>query len=274
MPALEGISGYATHPAGTQTAITMSGNDSLMIRSFDISGTTRARLLSMWGYTQVIGSARLRSPRMHDNVRGIQLQTTTKVADPLVWGSEFLQPLYAQDTLIGEVTAPTDAAGNFEYLAALIYYENLPGVAASLISPAQVRKLGLHYLGQICTITAGVGGGYTGSQAINITADNFIANQWYALIGATTDTACVAIRVQGVDIGNLGVLIPGCVNTPSQGSRWFTFLSEWYGLPLVPCFNSANKSGIFVSVAQDQGGALCNVTLHMVLLQGTPVWNQ
>jgi len=274
MPAIEGISGYATHPGATQTAVTMSGSDSLMIRSFDISGSTRARLLAMWGYTQVIGSVRIRSPRLHDNVAGIQLQTTTKVADPIVWGSEFLQPLFAQDTLIMEATAPTDAAGNFEYGALLIYYENLPGVVASLISPAQMRKIGLHYIGQKCSITTGAGGGYTGSQAINATVDNFIANQWYALVGATVDTACVAVRVQGVDIGNLGVLIPGCVNTPSQGSRWFPFLSEWYGLPLVPCFNSANKGAIFVSVAQDQGAAAVNVTLHMVLLSGMPAWNQ
>jgi hypothetical protein len=109
---------------------------------------------------------------------------------------------------------------------------------------------------------------------VNITIDNFIANQWYALLGATVDTACVAVRIQGVDIGNLGILIPGAVNTPSQASRFFVFLSEWYGLPLVPCFNSANKSGIFVSVAQDQGGAAVNVTLHFVLLSGTPTWGQ
>ena len=274
MPALEGISGYATHPAGTQTAITMSGADSLTVRSFPLDGTTRARLLSLWGYTQVIGTVRLRSPRMHDNVRGIQLQTTAKVADPMYWGAEFTQPLYAQDTLIGEVSAPTDAAGNFEYLAALLYYDNLPGVSANLISPAQMKKLGLHTLGQYCNIVAGAGGGYTGSQAVNYSADNFQANMWYALLGATVDTACVAVRIQGVDIGNLGILIPGCVNTPEMGGRWFVALSEWYGLPLIPCFNSANKFSIFVSVAQDQGGATVNVTLHFVLLSGQPTWNQ
>jgi len=274
MAALEGISGYATHPAGTQTAITLSGSDSLQIRSFDISGSTRARLLALWGYTQVPGSVRLRSPRMHDNVRGIQINTGTKIPDPMYWSAEFQQPLFAQDTLIGEVTAPTDAAGNFEYLAATIFYENLPGVNASLISPAQLKKIGVHTLGQLCSITAGAGGGYTGSQAVNATADNFIANQWYALLGATVDTACVAVRVQGVDIGNVGILIPGAVSTPSQSGRFFVFLSEKYGIPLIPCFNSANKLAIFVSVAQDQGGAAVNATLHMVLLAGVPAWNQ
>jgi len=248
----------------------MSGQDSLQIRSFDISGSTRARLLAMWGYTQTAGAFRLRSPRLHDNVRGIQIQTAQKVADPLFWGAEFQQPLFAQDTLIGETAAATDAAGNFEYGAALIYYENLPGVVASLITPGQVKQIGLHALGQICSITATASGGYTGSQAVNATADNFIANQWYALIGATVDVPCVAVRVQGVDIGNLGVLIPGSSTTPSQCSRWFAFLSEWYGLPLVPCFNSANKGSVFVSVAQDQGGAAVNVTLHFVLLNGVP----
>jgi hypothetical protein len=274
MPALEGISGYATHPAGTFTALTMNGSDSLAIRSFDISGTIRARLLAMWSYTQVIGNFRLRSPRLHDNVQGIRLRTQGKVADPLLWGNEFQQPLFAQDTLIGEINAPTDAAGNLEIGCALIYYENLPGVSASLISPAQLRQLGVHVIGQDVPITAGGGGSYTGSAAINSSVDNFIANQWYALVGVSVDTACAAVRIQGADIGNLGVLVPGAVNTPSQVSRWFVFLSEWYGLPLIPCFNSANKAGIFVSVAQDQGGAAVNCTLHMVLLQGTPNWGK
>jgi len=274
MPALEGISGYATHPGSTFTALTMSGSDSLQIRSFDISGSTRARLLAMWGYTQVAGNFRIRSPRLHDNVQGIRLRTTTKVADPIYWGSEFQQPLFAQDTLIAEVAASGDSAGNFEYGCALIYYENLPGIAASLITPAQVKAIGLHVIGQDVPITTTTAGGYTGQVAINSSVDNFIANQWYALIGASVDTAAVAVRVQGADIGNLGVLIPAAVNTPSQSGRWFTFLSDWYGLPLVPCFNSANKAGIFVSVAQDQGGAAVNVTLHMVLLNGTPSWGK
>ena len=265
--ALELISGYATHPGATFTALTMSGSDSLTVRSFQMPD--KAFVAAMWAYTQTIGQFRLRSPRMHDNVRGIQIGSAIKTSDPSYWGSDFLQPLYAQDTLIGEVNATGDGAGNLEYGAALIYYTNLPGVSANLIGPNQLAKLGQQAMGQWCAITTGAGGGYTGSQAVNVSADNWQANLWYALVGAVVDVNCVAVRVQGVDIGNLGVGIPGNFATPSLGSRWFTELSNQYGLPLIPCFNSANKSGIFVSCAQDQGAAAVNVTLEFVLLGPT-----
>ena len=265
--ALELISGYATHPGSTFTALTMSGSDSLSVRSFQMPD--KAFLMAMWVYTQTIGQFRLRSPRMHDNVRGIQLGSAIKVSDPTYWGSDFMQPLYAQDTLIGEINATGDSAGNFEYGAALVYYSNLPGVAANLIGPNQLAKLGQQTMGQWCAITTGAGGGYTGSQAVNVSADNWQANLWYALVGATVDVNCAAVRVQGVDVGNLGVGIPGNFATPSVGSRWFTELSNQYMLPMIPCFNSANKTSIFVSVAQDQGAAAVNVTLQFVLLGPT-----
>jgi len=262
--AMELISGYATHPGATFTAVTMSGSDSNSVRSFAM--TDKAYIVAQWGYTQVAGSVRVRSPRLHDNVRGIQVQTAALVADPAYWGTDFLQPVYAQDTLIMEAQATSDSAGNFEYEALMLYYMNLPGINANLISPAQLAKLGQQTMGQVCAITAGSGGGYTGSQAVNATADNWQANLWYALVGAVVDVNCVAVRVQGVDIGNLGVGIPGNKATPELTGRWFVELSNQYGMPMIPCFNSANKGSIFVSVAQDQGGAAVNVTLYFVLL--------
>ena len=264
MAALELISGYATHPGSTFTALTMSGSDSSTVRSFAM--TDKAYLLCQWGYTQVIGNFRIRSPRLHDNVQGIRLRTTATNSDPQMWASDFMQPLYSQDNLIMEVAASGDSAGNLEYGAALIYYANLPGVNANLISVAQLSKLGYQMMGQDVPITTGAGGGYTGQVAINSSVDNFQANLWYALVGAVVDTKCAAVRVAGVDIGNLGVGIPGAVNNADLTSRWFVELTNQFGIPLIPCFNSANKQSIFVSVAQDQGAAAVNVTLQLVLL--------
>jgi hypothetical protein len=245
----------------------MSGSDSAAVRSFP--GDQKAYLLAQWGYTQVIGNFRIRSPRLHDNVQGIRIRTAATQADPAIWGGHALQPLYSQDTLIMEVNAPTDAAGNLEYGAALIYYPSLNGVAANLISPDQLKKLAQHRIGQDVPVTTGAGGGYTGQVAINSSVDNFQANLWYAIEGVVVDTKCAAVRIQGVDIGNLGVLIPGAVATPELTGRWFVALSEKYGLPLIPCFNSANKAGILIAVAQDQAAAAVNVTINMVLLGPT-----
>jgi hypothetical protein len=264
MPALEGVSGFATHPAAVFTGLTM-GNDTLTIRSHDIT-KYKARLLAAWAKTSAIGNFRIRSPRLHDNVQGIRFRTPALIPDPTIFGIHYQQQLFSQDTLIAEINCPSDGAGNFQIGCLLTYYENLPGVNAVLASPDYVAKNGLNLLGQDVPITTGAGGGYTGSAAINSSVDNFKANEWYALLGAVVDTVCGAVRVQGADIGNLGVLIPGCAATPEIAGRWFVKLSEAYGLPLIPCFNSANKSGILVSVAQTEAAAAVNVTLLMVEL--------
>ena len=73
--------------------------------------------------------------------------------------------------------------------------------------------------------------------------------------------------MQGVDVGNLGIGIPGNINTPSVTDRWFLLLSEKYHQPMVPVFASPNKSAILVSVQQDQGAAAVNVALTFVRLK-------
>jgi hypothetical protein len=274
--ALEGISGYATHPTvGTFAALTMSGSDLNTIRSFDISKV--ASLIATWIFTQKNGVFRIRSPRLHDNVQGIRQRSIQSIPDPIIYGGQFMQPLYSQDALILELTlAVADAAGNQEYAAAMIYYPDLPGITSSLISIAQLKALGLELMGQDVAITTTNAGGYTGSVAINAEAgcDNMKANQWYALLGATVDTACCAVRIQGADVGNLGLLVPGNPNDQQLMGRWFVALSEYCNLPLIPCFNSANKTGILVSAAQNDGAAAVNASLIFVRLNGTPTFGK
>jgi hypothetical protein len=265
--ALEVISGYTIAEGTTYTALTMNGSDSATIRSFDM--TKSAYLLAQWGYTTLTGHFRIRSPRLHDNVQGIHIITPALNTDPQLHSLVFKQPLYAQDTLIFEMAANAANAGDCDIGAALIYYPELPGVQGNFISPANLDKNGKHIMGQWVTITPVASGNYTGQVAINSTNDNFQANMWYALLGAVTDLQCGVIRVQGVDIGNLGVGIPGAFSVPSLASRWFVFLSQAYNLPLIPCFNSANKGSIFVSICQNQTAAATHVYLLMVLLGPT-----
>ncbi len=273
MPALELISGglpAADNAAGTFYPLTPSGADAFTVRSFDV--TQKAYLVAQWGYAPTVGAFRIRSPRMHDNVQGIRLRLQALSPDPQLWAADFLQPLYAQDTLIFEaMNVAGTALGTLG--AALIYYPTLPGVNATLISPANLQKNGMHIIGQDVVVpTMGANTvGYSPGVAINAGAgcDNFQANMWYALVGAICDTAVPAIRVQGVDIGNLGVGIPGGSVIPELGGRWFVELSNQLGLPLIPCFNSANKFSIFVSTLQTLAGLAANITLEMVLMGPT-----
>jgi hypothetical protein len=67
------------------------------------------------------------------------------------------------------------------------------------------------------------------------------------------------VRLVSPDFANLGVGGPGNAASRHITTRWFQYLSMMYNLPLIPVFNSANKSGTLVDVVQNQAGAAVNV---------------
>lgn len=264
-PAMELLTGNVTAPGATLTALTMATGNSATIRSAML--TSPVCLLSAWALNNGAGSFRIRSPRLHDNVQGIRM--VVDVLDPQARYPryQFQQPLIPQDQLTLELSGSA-TAGKIECASLLVYYGDLPGVNARFINTAQLRKWGVNMMGQIVAVTAGSAGGYSGQVAVNSFAngDNWKANTDYALMGYAVDAACDAVRIQGADIGNLGIGGPGRVADPNTTSLWFCWLSDFYGLSLIPVFNAANKNAILVDVAQNDGGAAVNITFFFVEL--------
>jgi hypothetical protein len=169
-------------------------------------------------------------------------------------------------------------AGVIEQAAMLIYYNNLPGIAARFISRADLLNRTMNVWTTEISIAPGAAGGYSGQVAINSAFDNFKANTDYALLGYTVDTPCTAVRFLGPDFGQLGIGGPGIINAAAGigdlrwvTERWFMNLTEELGINLIPVFNSANKFGTLVDVMQDNGGAAVVVTalLHELAPVGT-----
>lgn len=264
--ALELLTGNNTAPGTTLTALTMAVGNTSTIRSADMS--SMVCLLSAWGFNNVAGVLRIRSPRLHDNQQGIRLRvnaTTPAVRYP---SFRFLQRLVPQDVLTLELSGSA-VAGNIEMASILVYYSDLPGINARFLSPDQVARWGVNTMGQEVDITAGATGGYSGQVAVNSGAglDQWKANTDYALMGYIVDTNCCAVRIQGADSGNLGLGGPGFAAGPQATQDWFAQLSDRFQLPLVPIFNAANKNAILIDVAQNQGAAAVNVSLNFVELK-------
>lgn len=260
--ALELITGFVTAPGATLTKLTMAGTDTPTVRSG--ADDLNAKLLTNWTDSQATGQFQIRSPRMHDNVQGITINTVVSECQPLM-PIGVANKLYSQDTL-NMFLSGSAVAGDIETGCSLFHYENLPGIDARLIDGAELDRRIEQIMISTNTLALGAAGGYSGSQAINATVDNWEANRDYALIGYQCTVECAAIRWQGSDTGNLGVGGPGNEVFKSLTGKWFRLLSDSFGMPLIPVFNAANKQSILISGAQDENAAATVVTSLFGLL--------
>lgn len=263
--AMEVIGARATNPGAGPAACAASTGDTLAIRSFDLA--TPAYLLNVWGQEATAGFVQIRSPRLHDNVRGIRtriLAATTRAE----LGYDAVQHLYPQDTLTVECAggaAETDAFGM------LIYYQDAPGMAARLATWEQVLPRIVQLLSIETTMVApAVAGDWGAGVALNAaaTGDLTKANTDYAVLGYLTDTACTSVGIVGPDTGNVRVGGPGGIE-PIETRDWFKDLARSTGMPCIPIINSANKGATLVQ--QQNNAAAGTPIIDLMMAELRPV---
>jgi len=257
--ALEVIAGRVV-AAGAQaeTALTPNTGNSFTVRDFPDGA--QAFIEQAWVQAAGLSRFRIRSPRLHDAAQSIRL--VGDVSGQALLPYEVDQPLEPNDPLIVELSssaAETDAA------AYLVYYTDLPGVNARLGSAEDVVPRIKNVTGILNTFAVAVGGDWSGQQAINADQDSLKADTDYAILGATSDVACLALRIQGVDLGNLGVGIPGGL-LPHQSAGWFVEMSRRTGRPHIPIINSNNRGTVLVDAASVAAIAAFNATIILAEL--------
>lgn len=261
-PALDTVVAQGTAIGATIAALTASTGDSLAIKS-GVPGK-QTRILQLWDDVQVAGTGRIRSARMHDNVQGLRFDTI--IADPrplMPWGVG--QRVYENDVIVAEL-AGSAVAGDIEYLAMLLFYEDLPGISGRFVTTEEVMRRAINQSWVENTIATGTGGGYTGGEAINVEFDQFHAGGLYALVGYLVDAEAAAVCWRGPDTGNLRVSGPADETERELTSSWFMRLSDAYKLPLIPVIAAENKAATLIDVVQDENGADVTVTSIFVEL--------
>jgi hypothetical protein len=243
---LEVISAYATNQAAN-TRLTLFGEDSNVIRNFK-SGS-KAYLLQSWIESESNGQTSfgiIRSPRMHDNVNGIQYVSESISLG--LYGK--MQSMVAQDNL-NLFTGVAVAQDEYDIHHHLIYYEDLPQAMGKYAKWDDIKDK----LGQIMTlkhtITATDNTDYSAGEVITTDQDEFDALKDYAFLGFVSMTpggdSCVFLR--GHDTGNLRIGLP-MLNTPR--SCWelpFVQLAKRTELPVIPIINAANKDNTFIDTS-------------------------
>jgi hypothetical protein len=251
--------------ASTAAEANMAAVDdgSLTVRSFP-SGSP-AYLLNLWGQQATAGYTEVKSPRLHDNVRGIRARigATTPYAELPI---ETRQLVYAQDTL-----TVANLGGNSEVDDAglLFYYSDIPGLDARLSTWDQVLARLVNVLTVDLTMTAPATAGHWGAGvalSASSGADLLKANTDYAILGYATDTACTSVAIKGPDTGNVRAGGPGTVD-PRHTRGFFVDLSKALGLPAIPVINSANKDATNVAQANNAASGTPQIVLNLAELR-------
>jgi hypothetical protein len=269
---LEVVTGFTTAPGvAVFTPLVACTGNSFQVRSADVK--SKVWLIDSWAFNQVAGQMRIRSPRLHDAVNGIRYRVPAALSLPRCGAAvagAFGQFLVPQDTLIVE-NQGSAVGGQIESITMLVYYDNLPGVAARLITNQQLQQHGVNRTTIQASVVSVVTGQYGGGVLVNAATQNLKANTDYALLGGETDTRGTVIRATGVDFGSLGVGFPAEPSIADVTQTYFQNISVNMGLPLIPVFNSANFGGITVDLQTNQAGGTFIVDLNLVELQSGSV---
>ena len=262
--ALEVIGAKVVNPGAGPTACTPSAGDTFSVRF--APGQTQAFLVALWGQEASAGFVQVRSPKLHDPVRGFRGRVLAGVTRNLV-DLRFSQRLTPQDVLTIEAAggaAETDAFG------LLIYYPDFQGPTQRLAAWEQVDPRAQNYLTvDLAMVAPTVAGDWSAGTLLNVAAsgDLLKPNTDYALLGYLTDLACTSVSVRGADTGNLRIGGPGTTEAIETRS-WFADLARDLGTPAIPILNSAGKGAIVVSQQNNAAAGTPNVDLILAELSG------
>jgi len=253
--ALDLISGHVANPSGTITAVTMATGDPTSVRNFNAS-TDRAAMLGVVRSGATAGAVQVRSPLFHDNVRGIQFESsevTSLFSMPRFVG----QPLQPNDAL---VIGASGGSAETEIVGLVNWYSNLVGAAARLHSWGDISGI-IKSIKPIQVAVASSATIGTWLDTVLTTTENLLhANTDYAVLGYGADTALSLIAVKGQETANLRAGGPGPVSSLDI-SDYFVTLSQLHGLPMIPVFNADNAPSVYVSVIANTASVASNVQL-------------
>src|SRR6266404_8472914 len=259
-PAIDTITATVTAAAAGGSAAAAVAGDSLVIRSTN----ARVRLINMWTDTDGLGFVQLTSPKLHDNTRGIRYRT--QIHQPLpTLPFECMQDFYPVDALALTV-ASVAGAGKIDNTMLMVYYDDLAGVAQTLIDVPTLEKRKLDTVTvEYAPGAPASGSTYSGLAAITAQSDLLKRGSSYALVGGVVSANVTGITIRGADSGNLRVPIPGPAPFQDRSATWFYDLSNYMNLALIPVFQANNSPAIFIE--QVSNDLLAAITASLIFVR-------
>lgn len=257
---IELLTASATASAVVGSAATAVGNDSLVIKN----GQGDIDIVAIWQTNQAAGFGQLIFPSGHDTTRGWRAGVGVGVNVGLLALRQNIR-VQAQETMAVTLGAAA-TAGDVDLFSMLIRYKNFPGISGRLMTESAVMSKTEKLTTVENSLASTAGPSYGTPELITADSDLLLANRDYALLGLTARTAVHAIYVSAPDFGNLRVGAPGMLRY-DLGSQWFMMQSRLHDEPMVPVFNSGNKSNVNIGVSTDENAGTFVVTAHLALLK-------
>jgi len=218
---------------------------------FNVSQGSVAYLAEIWGCDGASAcELSLTASRFHDQVFGIRGEIPSGAATSPVKRSFCMspigidQPIFPSDVLTVNVNGT--AADNVN-ATIVVYYADIPGIAARLATYDFVRGHAGNLVGINVSITPGAGNWGT-SVALNASDNRLHANKDYAVLGFTSNLALSAISISGIDTGNLRTGFP-LVGEPDHDAYGFLEFAQAYNAALIPIVNSNNAGSLNLQAA-------------------------
>jgi hypothetical protein len=257
--AIDTVGFFATNPGAGGAAATVAAGDSFTVRN--AAPGSRAILEELIRQGATSGFVRVRSPLLHDNVRGI-MYTTGDTPSRFLLPPDAGQPLTPLDNLIVEISG---GGAEVDGGVMVLSYDNAAGLAQRLHSPGDI-------LGNIKNIkpmqvAVAVGGtAFVWNDTVITTTENLLhATSDYAVLGYVTDVACCAVGIKGQDTSNLRVCGWGSTD-PSDTSDYFIKKAERENRPWIPVISAQNRFSTFVSLLTSAVAGTVNVQLILAEL--------
>ena len=267
---LDSILAYKDSLTGSAfEALTAASGDSFSLRW--LGDGTQAELLECWGANNAtLCEFSIRSPLLHDNVRGMRFKhmfnPTASGADgnPQVYLAPYWkQPYEPTDTLIVEANG---AASDDVTFCQLVKYTSPNVQGARLLTAQEVEARTVNLVGIATSpVPHATTSTWGASEAIDTDDNRLKANTDYALLGATTDLPVTACKIFGPDTANFGIPFPGSWDEKITAG-WFYEMAKRWNEPLIPVINSNNKGVTYIAAAQVGGGTAPTVALQLAQL--------
>lgn len=263
MAAIDTIAAYNATAGSTLGAGTMASGDSATVKSFPAVATCNV-LNAMYDDVTSALAWRVRSARMHDNVRGLEF--TPQAAAPgqlLPWTVH--QPLYTGDVLTFELS--TAATTGIALGALSLFYSQLPGSDARLANLAQIAGNVVNIKPLFVAVGSGANTANTWYDLVLTTTESILKQSTdYAVLGYVSPLALAAVGLKGPDTGNLRITGPGSTDSHVT-TEYFAHMSDETGLPTIPVINSNNIGATFLSLISSAAtGSATTIVLYLAQL--------